>query len=179
MLGLNAAILEALLALQWILLLFLGLLILGAFHQIARLQGEVATFVQRPSRLRIGDHSPSTLDVGLPPRAFVIALLAQGCGGCVAFCQDLQSVDLGEWAIVAVLFDWRGETDLPLPTNAQVVYDPDRRWSRELGTKVTPTVLAFVNGRLVAQEIGPKVGWLLGVVQSRSSAGKEVLQRTA
>ncbi|GEM_PF-4194376 len=177
----NLTLFYALFAAQWVVLLFVGVLVLGAFHQIGGLQQRLEPMSPTPSRLHKGERLPANLGDALPPRALVAFLLSRGCSGCEDFCRTIRDMDLGDWTLVTVLGGAgdADETTLPLPACAQAVYDKGGRWSRELSVKAMPTVLAVVGDRLFDQKVAPNVAWISQVVQQPVSAGEEVVREKA
>jgi hypothetical protein len=178
MMVVNPAVLYALVALQWLLLLFVGGLVLGAFNQIVRLQQQIEHLSPTPSRLRKGDPLPADLGTALPRRALV-AVLSPGCSGCVDLCRRLRDLVISDWTLVAVISGATdtAATELPVPETATVVGDQERRWILLLGIKALPTVLAFADDRLVAQQVGPNTSWLLSFAQEPVIARREVTQQ--
>jgi hypothetical protein len=202
MFGSDAPLFYVLYAAQWLVLLLVGLLVLGAFHEIGRLQGvlgalrgEVASLRPSGSRLQKGDRLPIDLGVPLPPRAFLV-LLSYGCSGCIDLCRKLEGADLGGWVLITIVHGRppRPPADLsaangiapeqlvellsdklPLPSNALPLYDPERVWLRQLGVTAIPTALALVGGRLVDQQVGPDVAWFREVPERRRARGREVI----
>jgi len=188
---------------QWLALLGIGALVLGAYHEISRLDGvigglrsEMITLRPSASRLQRGDRLPTDLEIPLPPRAFVL-VLSYGCSGCIDISRKLEGVGLGNWELLAVvtgrppsrptdlssaqglpaehLAELLADT-IPLPSHAHPFYDPERKWVRELGLTVLPTGLAFVGGRMVDQMAGPDLAWFIDVPSKRRARWKEVLE---
>src|SRR5579884_3018597 len=173
----SPSILVPLYALQWIALLFLAALVLGAYNQIGQVQ---RTLSRRPSRLRPGDHLPADDRIPASPRMF-LAVLSHGCGPCATLARNLEDAELGDWDLITVI---TGEPvqpgtpatpELHLPSAAQPVYDPERSLARELGIAGTPVVLAFVDGKLKDQKIAPSVEWFETIARRQTVGKKEAV----
>lgn len=166
-------------AAQWLAILFLFALVLGAYNQINRVERQV-----RPpaSRLGKGDRPPIRLGFPLPSRAFLV-LLSYGCGPCVDLCEKLASLDAGDWSVITILHGEPLPADaarIPIPrppSFAMVLRDPDRAWFRGLGGGPTPAALAFVHGRLEAQQVAPKVDWFEALIRQWPKDGEEVMRQ--
>src|SRR5712691_11649833 len=157
--------------LQWLAIIFLGFLMLGAFREISHLETVVRSLgtsaVPPASSLHAGDHLPFDLEVPVPPRSFLL-LLSYGCSGCVDICRRLDQADLGDWSAVALLVGSPirvGDVALPpgmledgappIPPWFVTVRDPERERFRQLGASATPAVLALMGGRLIEQQVAP------------------------
>lgn len=169
----------------------MGALMLGAYSEIARMQTtREREELPPPTRLRRGDQIPLDFGVNIPDRAFLV-FLSYGCSGCVDLSRRLETTELGDWTLWVIM---RGrpmtlaqETQrvLPLgigpdggfalPSRASVFHDLDRTWFKELDIHATPTVLATVGRRLVAQEIGPNPHWFQKVIDGRKEKGRQLL----
>lgn len=182
----DTTFLYGLLALQWMAILSLFGLVLGAFHEIGRLNENVRLLdapssLPVPSTLRIGDRLPERLGFAPSPRSFVL-MVKHGCSGCVDVCRKLEGVNLGNWTLTVVLCGQPPPTNYPLlispPSQATVIHDRQNFWMRELGVKGTPTALALVGGRLVDQLAAPNVAWFEELPRRRSERGEEVMRAT-
>jgi hypothetical protein len=169
----------------------IGALVLGAYSEIAQLQSTRAREdLPPPTRLRRGDRIPLDFGISIPDRAFLV-FLSYGCSGCVDLSRRLETADLRDWSLWVIM---RGrpmtlthETQkvLPsgigadggfaLPSRASVFHDLDRARFKELDIQATPTVLATVGKRLVAQEIGPNLHWFESVIHGRKEKGRQLL----
>ncbi len=167
-------------ALQWIALLFLAALLLGAYNQIGQLQ---KARTPRASLLRKGDPLPIDLGIPLPAHTFVV-LLTYGCSGCLTLVQKLDGLQLGDWSLITLIHGTplpRETAHLPElhpPTGALPLHDPDNTWFRQLGAEVTPAALAFVGGRLVDQAVAPNGEWFDAVIRRHGVDGKGVMRET-
>jgi hypothetical protein len=169
----------------------IGALTLGAFSEIARLQStRTRDDLPPPTRLRRGDPIPVDFGMSIPDRAFLV-FLSYGCSGCVDLSRRLETAELRDWTLSVIM---RGrpmtvthETQtllsvgiapdggFALPSRASVFHDLDRAWFKELDIQATPTVLATVGRRLVAQEIGPNLRWFQSVIDGRTEKGRQLL----
>lgn len=177
---------------HWLVTLALLALVLGAYAEIARLQVQLrgSGQVPVPSRLSKGELVPVDFGERLPDRVFLV-FLSYGCSGCIDISRRLENADLGPWQLWVImrgrplLLSTETQRLLPrdigpdgsftLPSRATVLHDPDRAWFKDLEIKATPTVIAAVRGRVVAQEVAPNSEWFTGVLQERAQRGRELL----
>jgi hypothetical protein len=198
----DSAIIYTLMTLNFMLNIFIGLLTLGAYHEINRLRDQRNHESRLPvaSKLLKGERIRANFGIKMPPRAFIL-FLSYSCSGCFDICNRLQGADLGDWSLVIALAD-RPLTseqleevvqslppgtsreqvtlarELPVPSYATVLHDPERRWFRELGVTATPTALALVGGRVVDQQVAPNITWFTQLPDERRARGKEALFST-
>jgi hypothetical protein len=188
MIDINPSIAITLYVIQWTFILFLGALVLGAYNQIDRLERGIRS-QDAPSRLREGERLPDGVGITLPARAFLI-VFSYGCAPCVELSKRLDNIRLGDWSLIALAGGKpipREQARIPelrLPGGAQHIYDPEFALSNELKVYSTPTALAFVDGRLIAQQIAPNLEWFERVAKltatrtegAPNDETKEVLQ---
>jgi len=176
-------------AAEAVVLLLIIILVFGSYHQIALLEREFRSGKPRPSRLQKGDRLPFDKALPLPPHAIVL-FLKHGCSGCVDICRKLEELNLPGWSLITIVSGPRtnGEfsadarplapgsppDELPLPTWAHHAYDPEYAWLTDLNLRGTPTALAFADGRLVAQELGPNVAWFTELAGKKTSSREEL-----
>jgi len=135
------------------------------------------------SRLEAGDNLPVDLGISLPEYTFLL-FVNSGCEPCIELCRTLRDQDLGEWSLVVVLTGeayqqaQEGNRHFMLPSYAQQLFDPERRWFRELGLKATPTALALRNGQLIDQRIGADAHWFTNTPRDQAEREQHNLHIT-
>jgi len=182
---------------HWLVTLILGIFVLGAFHEIGRLQRRILTgpLEREPSRLHMGDRFTADLGIPLPSRVFLL-FVSHGCSGCVDICRNLEGVDLQGWSLITIvrghpvsretlatmgsLPSWMSaDGGIPIPSQARCIFDPQGVWFQQLEVSAVPTAMALVGGRLVGQQVGPKVTWFQDVPRERRLRGRETILSTA
>lgn len=183
-------------AAQWLAIILLALLVLGAFNEIQRQRTEQRSrpaYANSPaSRLVPGDALPDGIAIPLSPKSIVL-FVGNGCSGCVQICQRLGALPpLQGWQLTIAVrgvpmnaarfgddpaAEYLADITRAAPAFAQIVRDDeDMTIFRRLGIHATPTALAFVGNRLVSQVIGPDVDWFADLEQSRRLAGQQLLE---
>jgi len=136
------------------------------------------------SHLRIGDSLPVELGVALQPRAFLI-FVRYGCKHCVDLCHQLEGIALGEWSLIAIVggqpprLAHGQEDDFMLPSYAQRLEDPEQVWFQAFGVHATPTALAFLNGQLIDDRVGPTISWFTDTAPRRYAREQALLESNA
>lgn len=187
----------AAIAIEGIAIVALGILVLGSFHEVGRLDQAISRYIAAEgapvSRLVPGDPIPLDLGAPLPPRAFLV-LVSYGCGGCSQLCAKLQKVTLVEWEMLVILkghpIDIKPEPNghglpdgmddtgaFPIPDHARLFRDPDGAWLKALGVTKTPTAMAVVGGRLIEQILAPTTEWFIDLQRARRAAGRRLLKQ--
>lgn len=166
--------LAGLLILNWLFTAGLVVLVLGAYHEIRRLDQSIAGLKPsqpKASRLRANDPFPA-LGIRLAERS-ILLFLAYGCSGCAEISRRLDGVDFEEWKLYVLVRGVPSREPLPvpaghplrtdgtfeLPRGAEIMHDPEGKWFRELDIRVTPTAIAVKADRVVTQEVAPNVDW--------------------
>jgi hypothetical protein len=159
--------------LEWTCISVLGILVVGVLHELARLSISPQRARSLASRLQAGDAAPRELGAELADHSIVL-LLSTGCKPCEELMTSLSEFDFGSWSLTAVVRGPQRTGDrLTLPIRARRIYDEDGRLFEKLGVSMTPTVLAFVNGLLVRQELGPTTSWFNSLTDPRFQVNHE------
>ncbi len=181
---------------QWALVLFLGLLVIGILRQLSVMQQRWNMAAPPVTALEIGDELP---DITLPDwygsmvsvkahlchRGGVVLILSAGCSACRTLVERLSQLEqvrnngsATDGSLVVIMLGDRAEAHslldeltCKLPQLA-VVFDADGLVSRQLAIVAVPTGIAVdEGGHVVSQTFNPHVGqWLYKALKVRAPA---------
>jgi hypothetical protein len=184
----DLTILIAVVMAQWVALLGMGLLVVGTYHEINRLEKDLRSipWMPAPSRLQNGELIPVDFGRPLPPRTFLLAV-SNGCSGCIDISAKLGELGgLDGWSLF-VLFRGKppGEQStnghshpMKLPAYAEVFYEQHKNeWFKQLGVTSTPTAIAVVGGRVIDQVVAPRLDWFTTIDERRRGKAEVLLYK--